>query len=239
MYLQATASQLYDASMFMKIGFNLLKKSTAEDLFLNLTVYQYLWNFTTPMIENARTFVPFMVPIENSGFLFNVSSLLNHRDSHIIYSSVLTNIYFEFQIYDVLTDRYNVKIGPKYGDEDFFKMNFCNGESTVPGFSLANGDCDATIKNSTEGVHYGQYLTKDEPLIYWRKTVCRPMPLYYQKEKMKGTIKTYHYVLPADAYDRKENLTADCYKKSLDFTLPDGLSDVSKCYYGEFSESCQ
>jgi hypothetical protein len=122
-----------------------------------------------------------------------------------------------------------VNIGAKFGNEDFFKINTWNYRSTVPRFHPEKGDCDASIKGSNEGALYPQMLTKNSVLSYWRKTLCRAVPLYFDSEVQIGKLLGYKFRLREDVYDRFKNVTADCYKGS---NLPDGLSDLSKCFFG-------
>lgn len=104
----------------------------------------------------------------------------------------------------------------------------------VPGFNLAQGECNASIVGATEGAFYKNELTEESVLWYWRKPLCRQVPLYYEKRVQKGPFEAYKYILRENVYDRMENETADCYKGFFR-TLPDGLSDVSKCFYGKDS----
>lgn len=106
-----------------------------------------------------------------------------------------------------------------------------NGGSVVPGFDLSSGECNASIVGSTEGALYKTHLTEQSVLWYWRKPLCRQVPLYYERRVQKGPFETYKYVLRENVYDRMENETADCYKGFFQI-LPDGFSDVSKCFYG-------
>lgn len=48
---------------------------TARDtLFLNTTIYNYLWNATSPTIKLVKNILPFMVPMDNMGILHIVSN---------------------------------------------------------------------------------------------------------------------------------------------------------------------
>lgn len=125
----------------------------------------------------------------------------------------------------------NVKIGVRHGNENFFKINSWNYRQTVPGFYPESGDCNASIEGSSEGALYGQLITKETVLMYWRKTLCRSAPLHFDSEVQIGNLKGYKFVLRSDVYDRSENRTSDCYRGS---DLPDGLSDVSKCFFSEW-----
>lgn len=125
----------------------------------------------------------------------------------------------------------NVNIGPKYGHEDFFKINTYDYRPTVPGYFPEDGDCFASIVDSSEGAAYPQKLTEDDTLVYWRKTLCRPAPLTFEKKMKKDSLIAYKYLLRENTYDRLKNRTADCYRGNEIAELPDGLSDLSKCFY--------
>lgn len=69
-------------------------------------------------------------------------------------------------------------------------------------------------------------------LWYWRKPLCRQVPLYFEKKVQKGPFEAYKYILREDVYDRI-NETEDCYRGFFETELPSGVSDLSKCFYGE------
>lgn len=116
-------------------------------------------------------------------------------------------------------------IGPKYGHEMFSLMNRYDGSKYLPRYG---NKCQDTILNSTEGVMYAQYLTRQSVLKYWRKTSCKVFSLHYNSNITKYGINGYKYVLPPNAFDRTgEN---DCH--ASDPPLLNGLTDASKCFYG-------
>ncbi|CAG4949589.1 unnamed protein product [Parnassius apollo] len=97
----------------------------------------------------------------------------------------------------------------------------------MPGF---NPDvCPDRLFGSTEGVMYHQYLTRQDVLLYWRKSVCKLMPLYFESEIVIDNVPVYRYNLSEIVFERVTNGT-DCYDTVP--SLPSGLSDASKCYYG-------
>lgn len=49
---------------------------------MNITVYQYLWDYKSDLIQTVKTLVPFMVPTENSGALYQVSSTIYPQPTH-------------------------------------------------------------------------------------------------------------------------------------------------------------
>lgn len=128
----------------------------------------------------------------------------------------------------------NVQIGLQNGNENFFKINTWNYQPNLQRFSTEKGACNESLIGSSEGALYPQKCTNETVLWYWRKTLCRVVPLHFDSEVQRGNLKAYKYVLRDDVYDRfVGNRTSDC-NKGVD--LPDGLSDVSKCFFGMYYE---
>ncbi|XP_031632460.1 lysosome membrane protein 2-like [Contarinia nasturtii] len=187
---------------FVKFPFQQML-SEEDTLFLNMTVRDYLWNYKSDIVERVyNSFFSFLVPTNNSGCLY--------------------------QIYSNFEDRYNVRIGAGYGFDHFFEITSMNGATVVPGFQSSK--CNASIVGSTEGALYKNRLDEDSVLWYWRKSLCRQVPLYFEKNMTEGSFDAKKYVLRENVYDRFENETEDCYKGFVD-RLPNGFSDVSKCFF--------
>lgn len=128
----------------------------------------------------------------------------------------------------------NVNIGKAHGPENFFKMNLWNHRPTVPRFYTEYGECFASLNGATEGAIYPMKIQKDTIIWYWRKTLCRPVPLHFEEEIIRKNLKAYKFVQDFDLYNRLENKSADCYKGD---NLPNGLSDLSRCFYGMQNKS--
>lgn len=70
----ATAAFIND-DYFKKFGFKFMLRES-DTMFVNITVYDYLWNYRSDLIGRIRTFAPFLVPTDNSGVLYQVSAFL-------------------------------------------------------------------------------------------------------------------------------------------------------------------
>ncbi|XP_063700813.1 lysosome membrane protein 2-like [Culicoides brevitarsis] len=196
------ASYLNDAGYFVNLAAKSLMYKYDEEPLRKMTVYDYLWNYKSDVLSTAKIFGgSVLVPVENMGVLYN--------------------------IYKNWSDHLNVKMGPKYPSSEFFHLLSYNYRTTVPGFKLEHGDCNATILEATEGAIYPQRLTKNSTLFYWRKTLCRPATLFFEEEVQKGPLLGYKYVLRNDVYDHPDD-KEDCYRGK---NLPDGLSDLQKCFH--------
>ncbi|XP_068621865.1 scavenger receptor class B member 1-like [Battus philenor] len=194
------ASYLHDTNYFVRTGFRLLVNSHGSEFFVKKSLYEFLWDYRDPVLATSKNIVPGIVPVDNLGFLVRV--------------------------YNDFIDEVTVKIGTKWGHRNFFHIDRFHGEPQLPGFDPDK--CPDRIFGSTEGVMYHQYISKEDVLLYWRKTVCKLMPLYFESEMVMNDVPVYRYNLSEVVYERVRNGT-DCYDTLP--TLPAGLSDASKCYY--------
>lgn len=60
--------------MFYKMGFNFLLAESTDSLFMNVTIYDYMWNFRSDLVDKVMNFAEFLVPTNNSGILYQVNS---------------------------------------------------------------------------------------------------------------------------------------------------------------------
>jgi hypothetical protein len=70
---QGIISTLSEAPFFLKFGLNLLIRRMDSQPVLKMSVYDYLWKNTDPILQLAAKMVPWMVPIDNVGVLDMVS----------------------------------------------------------------------------------------------------------------------------------------------------------------------
>lgn len=134
-------------------------------------------------------------------------------------------------MYDNYVDRSNVQIGTKNGPSNFFKLNLYNDKPTIPGYNPDKGDCNATLTGATEGLFYPKNLNDETVINYYRRTICRTLPLHYNSTTEKQGMKVLEYVLRPESFARLENKSADCTNGKYEFDIPDGMSDLSKCYF--------
>lgn len=199
--LLSIVTYLQDSSIFTKIAINLLINRLNTKPFVNTTIYNYLWNFSDPIVSLAHKVVPSMVPVQNIGILSRV--------------------------YDDFEDSITMFMGSQHGHEKFSLIDKYDGSSEIPGYK----NCRTNLISSSEGVMYNQFLTKHSKLKYWRKTICKPVDLTYNSDSSKYGIPAYRFTLSPNSFNRTYPAFDDCFK-GYPTTLPDGMTDVSNCYYG-------
>lgn len=70
--LVGALSFLHELSFFSKLAFNVMLNSADEPIFVNITVYDLLWNYKSDVITLANKVLPSLVPVQNLGIMHNV-----------------------------------------------------------------------------------------------------------------------------------------------------------------------
>jgi hypothetical protein len=144
--------------------------------------------------------------------------------------TIITN----FQIYEHFSDEVTVFTGLE-NSRRFFLIDKFRGTHRL---GLWDGEeCDS-VYGASEGVSYPQFLTRNDTLLYLRKTICRATPLYYRKDESRYGMHGLRFELPSNLYaspdERPQNA---CFRRRGDFSpqLPSGATDVSPCFYSELT----
>ncbi|ERL95040.1 scavenger receptor class B member 1 isoform X1 [Dendroctonus ponderosae] len=193
----------HDASMFVKWGVNVLLKSFNGQPLVRMSIQDYLWNATDPILDAAEKLAPTLVPMKNVG--------------------LLSTIYQDFE------NDVTVFTGPKHGNAKFFTIDKYDGSGYLPHY--ASPACQQRFRNASEGIGYPQMLTKDTNLTYWRRSICKLADIRFTREDSKYGIQGYRFQLVPWAYSRTQwEGNPDCFAGTP--ALPNGVADISSCYWG-------
>jgi hypothetical protein len=77
-------SYLSSAPFFVKLGLNMLIGRFDMQPVVKISVYNYLWNNTNPILKFANTMAPSMVPIDNVGVFHMVSEAWSRDSEQLI-----------------------------------------------------------------------------------------------------------------------------------------------------------
>ncbi|CAH0712826.1 unnamed protein product, partial [Brenthis ino] len=90
----------------------------------------------------------------------------------------------------------------------------------------------SNVQYASDGTKFKGEVKKNETIIFYRKSLCRAAPLIPVGEGVKNGITGYKYTFPEHMLDNgkiiKEN---KCFCRHGN-CLPEGLIDVTDCYYG-------
>lgn len=100
------------------------------------------------------------------------------------------------------------------------------------GFKSISLPCN-TLTDSYEGLMFPSNLPMNSSISIYKKIFCRTLRLYHKKSVMMDSgLLGYEYELPFGALSCKDPKN-ECYCPKNGPCLPDGLTDVSPCYYGK------
>lgn len=72
MGFQLIPAYFHDSSMFLKWGVNVLLRSFNGQPLVRMTIEDFLWNATDPILGAAEKLAPTLVPTKNVGLLHTV-----------------------------------------------------------------------------------------------------------------------------------------------------------------------
>ncbi|XP_022199690.1 scavenger receptor class B member 1 isoform X1 [Nilaparvata lugens] len=91
--------------------------------------------------------------------------------------------------------------------------------------------CDV-VSNSSDGSKFPSYIKPNDTLRFFRKSLCRSMPLVRVGEETLDGLHGYTYHFQDNALDNGENNSSNkCFCRKGHCLAP-GLIDVTDCYYG-------
>nr|CAI5846189.1 unnamed protein product [Callosobruchus analis] len=157
-------SYFYNAPFYVKMGINMMMHTSKSSPFVKTTIQNYLWNETDPILDVCQKLAPALVPTKNVG--------------------ILDRIYSNFE------DNVTVYIGPTFDHNRFFLIDKYDGSEWIPN---RGSRCHDKVVNSSEGVSYPQFLTKNDTLRYWRKTLCKVGKLDYENTAIAASFPHYLY----------------------------------------------
>ncbi|XP_075165938.1 scavenger receptor class B member 1 [Haematobia irritans] len=197
--LLAAAAKLHDWVFLVRHAFNAI--TINEPLFMNRTVYYFLWDFKIPALNLLAQYVPNIV--SNCGLLFNALSEKN--------------------------EVYNVRIGTNNGFENFFRINNLNGKTLFSeqkanvGRNGPNETCPINVVNAFDNSLFPPFLKKDADISIVAIETCRTMKMHYDGMQEHNGYQGYRYVIE----DRNNQPT--CLDSSRGIKLHKGMWDVSAC----------
>ncbi|XP_065344696.1 scavenger receptor class B member 1-like [Cloeon dipterum] len=198
------ASYMWDASFFTKLGINMMMMNYNSQPIVTMRAGDYMWNNTDPMFSMAGNIMPDLVPTTNLGIL------------HIIYEH--------------FSDEVTVYTGLQ-NSRRFFLIDKFRGSHRL---GLWDGEYCDSVYGASEGVSYPQFLTRNDSLLYLRKTICRATPLYYERDEMRYNMNGLRFELPSNLYASPDEVPENkCFRRRGDFSpqLPSGATDISPCFY--------
>ncbi|XP_050664665.1 scavenger receptor class B member 1-like isoform X2 [Leptidea sinapis] len=90
----------------------------------------------------------------------------------------------------------------------------------------------SNVHLASDGAKFRSGLSKNDSLLFFRKSMCRAAPLYPVKDGVKNGLEGRLYTFPEHMLDNGKYIKENkCFCRNGK-CLPEGLLDVTDCYYG-------
>ncbi|RVE46258.1 hypothetical protein evm_009082 [Chilo suppressalis] len=104
-----------------------------------------------------------------------------------------------------------------------------NGSPNLPQWK---GEHCSNVRGSSDGTKFKGALDRNESVLFFRKSLCRAAPLIPVEEGTRSGLRAYKYIFPDNMLDNGKYVEENkCFCREGK-CLPDGLIDVTDCYYG-------
>ncbi|XP_071452331.1 scavenger receptor class B member 1-like [Hetaerina americana] len=215
--LVAIASLLHKSSIWTNLALSTLVNYLASRPFLQLSVEEYLWGYEEPLLSLASTFLPSWITFSTLGLLDRLYAM----------------------------DSYNITIKDgRIDPNNIYKIEKVNGAANLGKWAwLDPPDPDEmdlykackmrdTIVGTYEGMLFPQNVGRNTSLRVYRDAMCRPLILQYQKDVTIGKdLPAIRFQPPLDFLNSTHPENACHCLKNKEKCLPDGLTDMSPCYF--------
>lgn len=210
--LLGIASMLHNSSTTINLAISTLVSYLDSQPILKMPINDFLWGYEDPLVRLAQKMLPSWINFVQFGLL---DRMMDEGKNRITMSLSKNNDTSEFSI-----QRFNGLPGLKAwgyvpGDQQTNSIDHCN-----------------LVEGAYEGYLFPRNIEKGQSFTVYRKAFCRPLPLRYSGEGVNpvGYPEVY-FRFPDDILD-PTNPDNACYCKSkTEQCLPNGLSDLSPCYY--------
>nr|CAD7199082.1 unnamed protein product [Timema douglasi] len=226
--LLSIAQVVKDKSYFTRMGLNILIRQTNTNPLVAMTAKEFMFGYESTLVSLGNKLMPSWIRFDKLGLIDRIcpvaSAIYGLRNPSVL---VGAEGYFG-RMYDFEGD-----IATVYTGENDIRMtgqldNY-NGGHYLPQWE---GEC-GKINGSSDATKFKSYIEPNDTLVFFRKSVCRPMPQVRTGGSVnKNGLMAYRYTFKEDALDNgARNPENKCYCRN-GHCLQEGLVDVTECYYG-------
>ncbi|XP_034247579.1 scavenger receptor class B member 1-like isoform X1 [Thrips palmi] len=206
--LLSFSNVMADASVFTRLAVNVLIRQTDSQPLVEMTAREFMFGYESPLVTLGNKFMPSWIMFEKLGLIDRMYDFAGDFETDFTGETDVKN--------SGLIDKYN-------------------GRPYLPHWRREEGDGPTTCSNvrfASDGTKFNSYIEPNQTLSFFRKSMCRAMPMVRVGEAKRSGMMGYKYTFKSDALDNgKVNKDNKCFCRQ-GHCLPEGLIDVTDCYYG-------
>ncbi|CAH1403132.1 unnamed protein product [Nezara viridula] len=199
--LLSFAQVMRDASIFTRLGVNMLIKNTKTQPLVRMTAKEFMFSYKSTLLTIGNSFLPNWIHFDKLGLIDRMYNF--DGDSSTTFS----------------------------GQKDIRRSGLIDNYRGTPYLPHWPSPPCNNVSYASDGTKFPSRITKDQELLFFRRSLCRSMPLVRVGEEVVSGMHAYRYNFKKNALDNGEvDPKNKCFCKNKCF--PRGIFDVQDCYYG-------
>ncbi|KAJ8706358.1 hypothetical protein PYW08_010984 [Mythimna loreyi] len=200
--LLSIANVVSQKDMFTRFGLNNLISLTNSQPLAKMTAKEFMMGYESKLMTLGNTFLPGWIYFDKLGLIDRAYD-------------------FEGDYETIFTGTDDVR---NSGLIDTYR-----GSTDLPHWE---GKHCSNVQYASDGTKFRGGVTRNESILFYRKSLCRAAPLIPVDEGEKSGLKGYKYTFPENMMDNGKYIEDNkCFCRHGN-CLPPGLIDVTDCYYG-------
>ncbi|XP_053961153.1 scavenger receptor class B member 1 isoform X1 [Anastrepha ludens] len=192
-----------DKPLFLRMGLRTLFATSKSQPIVRMTAKEFMFGYSSSLTTLGNTFFSNWISFEKVGLID--------------------------RMYDFSTDYETFYTGATNPGISGLYATY-RGSTNLPQW---DGEHCSNIELASDGTKFKSFIQPNDTIKFFRKSMCRPINLYRTGEPQTyGSLTGYKYVFEENAFDNGINNEANkcfCRKGKCQ---PQGLIDVTDCYYG-------
>ncbi|XP_054083569.1 scavenger receptor class B member 1 isoform X2 [Zeugodacus cucurbitae] len=192
-----------DKPLFLRMGLRTLFATSKSLPIVRMTAKEFMFGYQSSLTTLGNTFFSNWISFEKVGLID--------------------------RMYDFSTDYETFYTGATNPAISGLYATY-RGKTNLPQW---DGEHCSNIELASDGTKFRSFIQPNDSIKFFRKSMCRPINLYRSGEPQTyGSLTGYKYVFEENAFDNGVNNEANkcfCRKSKCQ---PQGLIDVTDCYYG-------
>ncbi|CAK1592881.1 unnamed protein product [Parnassius mnemosyne] len=200
--LLSIANVVSKQSFMTRFGLNRLISLTDSQPLVKMTAREFMMGYESELMTLGNTFMPGWIYFDKLGLIDRM------YDFNGDYETVFTG-----------TDDVTIS-----GLIDTYR-----GSTDLPQWQ---GKHCSNVQYASDGTKFKSGINMNESILFYRKSLCRPAALVPVEEGVRNGLKGYKYTFADHMLDNGKVIEENkCFCRE-GICLPEGLVDVTDCYYG-------
>ncbi|CAH0404434.1 unnamed protein product [Chilo suppressalis] len=220
--LLSIANVVAQKDFVTRFGLNNLITLTDSQPLVKMTAREFMMGHESKLMTLGNTFMPNWIYFDKLGLIdrkLKSGALKERREEAFLHAGKMYDFNGDYEtIYTGATDVSQSGLIDTY-----------NGSPNLPQWK---GEHCSNVRGSSDGTKFKGALDRNESVLFFRKSLCRAAPLIPVEEGTRSGLRAYKYIFPDNMLDNGKYVEENkCFCREGK-CLPDGLIDVTDCYYG-------